>query len=112
MDSKELTRQIGQRLRAERHALGLSLSQVSERTGATLSKSRISNYEQGIRRMGLEEARLLAEALGTVSPMYLLCLEDERELENVRRCFLGSDAEGRRQIVTMAGEIRASHPTA
>jgi len=71
----ELTKKIGQRLREARHAQDLSLAQLSARTGS-LSKSRISNYEQGIRRMGLEEARLLAEALETVTPVYLLCLDD------------------------------------
>ncbi|WP_338081313.1 helix-turn-helix domain-containing protein [Allochromatium vinosum] len=81
MDSPELTEQIGQRLRAERKSLRLSLADLSERTG-TLSKSRISNYEQGIRRMGLEEARILADALGTVTPAYLLCLEDTRGSES------------------------------
>ena len=68
MDSRELTNQIGERLRAERKAQDLSLADLSERTNGQLSKSRISNYEQGIRRMGLEESQILSEALGTVSP--------------------------------------------
>jgi transcriptional regulator with XRE-family HTH domain len=66
-----LTTAIGQRLRAQRQALGLSLSELSKRTGG-LSKSRISNYEQGIRRMGVEEAEQIATALGTVTPAFLL----------------------------------------
>ena len=70
-----LTQAIGHRLRAHRQAVGLSLSEVSERTGGALSKSRISNYEQGIRRMGVEEATMLAEAIGTITPGYLLGLE-------------------------------------
>ena len=75
-DEHALTRSIGQRLRAQRQAVGLSLSELAQRTGG-LSKSRISNYEQGIRRMGLEEAEALATALGTVTPAYLLGLEGE-----------------------------------
>ena len=75
-ESQALTEAIGHRLRAQRQAIGLSLSELSERTGR-LSKSRISNYEQGIRRMGVEEAEALANALGTVSAAYLLHLEDE-----------------------------------
>jgi transcriptional regulator with XRE-family HTH domain len=111
MDSRELTNQIGDRLRAERKAQDLSLSELSERTDGSLSKSRISNYEQGIRRMGLEESRILSEALGTVSPIYLLCLEDEREIETLRRCFLDSDPIGRGLMLAMAKEIHKTHPT-
>lgn len=67
----ERTKQIGARLRKARHDAGLSPSGASERTGGLLSKSRISNYEQGIRRIGLEEAELIAGATG-VSAAYLL----------------------------------------
>jgi transcriptional regulator with XRE-family HTH domain len=79
-DAEDLTTAIGQRLRAQRLVLGLSLNELSERTGGALSKSRISNYEQGIRRMGVEQARLLSQALGTVSPAYLLYVENEHPL--------------------------------
>jgi transcriptional regulator with XRE-family HTH domain len=111
MDSRELTNQIGDRLRAERKAQDLSLADLSERTNGQLSKSRISNYEQGIRRMGLEESRILSEALGTASPMYLLCLEDEREIETLRRCFLETNPIGQGLMLTMAKEIHKTHPT-
>ncbi|WP_295583403.1 helix-turn-helix transcriptional regulator [uncultured Lamprocystis sp.] len=101
----DLTKKIGQRLRAARQAQGLSLSELSSRTGS-LSKSRISNYEQGIRRMGLEEAQELALALGTVTPIYLMCLEDtdplskdEREL--VER-YRNTDVRGRDTILKAA----------
>ena len=109
MDSRELTNQIGDRLRAERKAQGLSLADLSERTSGQLSKSRISNYEQGIRRMGLEESRILSEALGTASPMYLLCLEDEREIEHLRRCYIDTNPIGRRLMLAMAKEIHNTH---
>ena len=46
-----LTREIGERLRYARHSKGLSLGQLSALTGGALSKSRISNYELGIRRI-------------------------------------------------------------
>jgi len=101
----DLTKKIGQRLRAARQAQSLSLSELSSRTGS-LSKSRISNYEQGIRRMGLEEAQELALALGTVTPIYLMCLDDtdplskdEREL--VER-YRNTDARGRDTILKAA----------
>lgn len=109
MDSPELTAKIGQRLRTERKSLNLSLSELSERT-ETLSKSRISNYEQGIRRVGLEEARILADALGTVTPAYLLCLEDTRgsdspEERSLIQYFRASDDRHRRLMLNMAESI-------
>ena len=71
LNKDERTKQIGARLRKARHDAGLSLGGVSDRTGGLLSKSRISNYEQGLRRIGLEEAELIAGATG-VSAAYLL----------------------------------------
>ena len=56
--------EIGQRLKKLREDKGLSLSELSAATGKELSKSRISNYEQGIRRPGIEELELLAAVLG------------------------------------------------
>lgn len=79
---------IGLRLRAERHRLKLSLSQLAARTGDTLSKSRISNYEQGIRRIGLEGAVILGRALGDVSPAYLLGLDDSDPLSSAEHQLL------------------------
>lgn len=101
----DLTKRIGQRLRAARHEQKLSLSELSARTGG-LSKSRISNYEQGIRRMGLEEAQELAEALGTVTPTYLLCLDDTDPLTKQERelvqYFRHADERGRDTIIKIA----------
>lgn len=73
-----LNRTMGERLRAARNERGLSLSALAELTGGRYSKPRISNYEQGIRRMSVEVALGLAEALGTVTAGYLLCLDDEQ----------------------------------
>lgn len=101
----DLTKRIGQRLRAARQEQKLSLSQLSTRTGS-LSKSRISNYEQGIRRMGLEQAHVLAEALGTVTPTYLLCLEDTDPLSGTERKLIGhfrqADERGKETVLKVA----------
>jgi len=103
--SMDLTKRIGQRLRAARQAQGLSLSDLSGRTGS-LSKSRISNYEQGIRRMGLEEAQELAVALGTVTATYLLCLDDKDPLSQDERHLVDryrdTDSRGRETILKVA----------
>jgi transcriptional regulator with XRE-family HTH domain len=103
----DLTKRIGQRLRAARQDQKLSLSELSARTDS-LSKSRISNYEQGIRRMGLEEAQELASALGTVTPVYLLCLDDtdplsQRERELVEH-FRHADERGKETIIKIASD--------
>lgn len=105
----DLTKRIGQRLRAARHEQKLSLSDLSSRTNS-LSKSRISNYEQGIRRMGLEEAHELSVALGTVTPTYLLCLDDQDPLSQQERelleYFRKTDDRGKETILKIAaGEL-------
>jgi transcriptional regulator with XRE-family HTH domain len=101
----DLTKRIGQRLRAARQEQKLSLSDLSSRT-SSLSKSRISNYEQGIRRMGLEEAHELSVALGTVTPTYLLCLDDKDPLSSQERelvdFFRQTDERGRETILKVA----------
>lgn len=65
----------GTRLKAERERLGLSMSQLAART-KTISKSRINNYENGHRSLGVDVAKELAAALGC-TPAYLLCMEEQ-----------------------------------
>ena len=100
-----LNKKIGLRLRSARTGQKLSLSDLAART-KTLSKSRISNYEQGIRRMGIEEAQELAEALDGMTPSYLLCLDDAsplapEEWQLVER-YRGTDERGRGTILRVA----------
>lgn len=104
-----LSREIGERLRGARKGASLSLSQLAERTEGRLSKSRISNYEQGLRRMGVEEARELATALGTVSPGYLLCLDDPWNLDtdeiDILNRYRAADDRGRAFLRDAAGTL-------
>lgn len=86
---------------------GWSLNDLSKRTQDQFSKSRISNYEQGIRRMGLEAACQLAEAFGDVTPGWLLMLDDcgplsveERGLIDALRAM--SEKERRRVLELIA----------
>lgn len=101
----ELTKRIGLRLREARKAQNLSLAALAART-SSLSKSRISNYEQGLRRMGLEEARELASALGTASATFLLCLEDEGHVTERETALLDfyrhADTRGKDTILRVA----------
>jgi transcriptional regulator with XRE-family HTH domain len=101
----DLTKKIGLRVREERNRQRLSLAALSVRTGGVLSKSRISNYEQGLRRMGIEEAQALSTALG-VSATYLLCLDDAGFLSEEERVlieqFRRADARGRATLLALA----------
>jgi transcriptional regulator with XRE-family HTH domain len=103
-----LTREIGERLRYARHSKGLSLGQLSALTGDALSKSRISNYELGIRRMSVEAARLLADALGTCTPAFLLCVEDPMNLTadeiDLIQKYRATDAKGQALVRKKAHE--------
>ncbi|MBK1721201.1 helix-turn-helix domain-containing protein [Thiocystis violacea] len=105
----ERSQQIGARLRAERQRHGWSLSALSARTNGLLSKSRISNYEQGIRRMGLEAAEHLAAAFETVSPAWLLLLDEEHPLSDEEmqlvRDFRALDPQSQRQVLEMVAMI-------
>jgi transcriptional regulator with XRE-family HTH domain len=67
---------IGARIRELREAEGWSLTDLSKRTGDTLLKSTISNWEQGTRMPGPVEATILGTAFD-VSPAHILCLDDE-----------------------------------
>lgn len=69
-------KEAGKRLRAAREAKGWTLKQLSVRLGNILSESRLSNYEQGIRMLGVREALALYGVLG-VQPSYLLCVDVE-----------------------------------
>lgn len=54
---------MGERLGQARRRAGLPLSHLSVLTDYRLSKSRISNYEQGIRRLPVDVAQILAPIL-------------------------------------------------
>lgn len=66
-------KESGKRLRAAREAKGLTLQELSKRLGGLLSPSRLSNYEQGTRMLGVPESLALHTVLG-VQPSHLLCV--------------------------------------
>ncbi len=67
---------IAARLTAFRLDKGWKLREASIATDGLLSPSRISNYEQGLREMGIPEAKILAKAYGTTAA-HLLCLDHD-----------------------------------
>lgn len=73
---EEWKERIGARIKQLRELKGWSLGKLAIETGDRLKKSAISNYEQGTRMPGPEEAILLAEAMGE-SPAHILCLDDD-----------------------------------
>ena len=93
-------------MRDARKGQGISLAALASRTSDRLSKSRISNYEQGLRRMGIEKARTLANTLGTVSATHLLCLDDEGVLTDDEQAlieyFRRMDERGRAAVLAIA----------
>jgi transcriptional regulator with XRE-family HTH domain len=112
----ELTREIGRRLRAARHERGLSLAQLAVLTDGLYSKSRISNYEQGLRRPSIEAVQVLAEALVIVSAVQLPGVEggegnalsagEMRLLDAFRR----ADADWRRRLLDIAEAVQLDPP--
>lgn len=101
MDLKE---EIGRRIKKAREDAGLTLLELSKRVGH-LKVSRISNYEQGRRTPGPDEAKALARALG-VSAAYLLCVDAESELRPDEKALLenyrATDGRGRTTIIRIA----------
>lgn len=67
-------KEAGRRLKGAREAKGWTLLELSKRTGGLLSSSRLGNYEQGTRMLGIREALALHGVLG-VQPAYLLCVD-------------------------------------
>lgn len=76
MDIRE---QIGNRITKSRKTLGITIKELSARIGS-LSAARISNWEQGTRSPGPNEAKMLAEEL-QVSASYILCLTESPQGE-------------------------------
>jgi len=76
LSGSTLTRAIGRRLALTRQSRGLTLAQLAARTKGACSKSQISNYERGIRRISVESAWALAAALGDITPAWLLYVDD------------------------------------
>jgi len=70
--------------------------------GAGLSPTRIANYEQGTRRMGVEEAELLATIFTEYHAAYFLGLIDEREARMLALMRSG-DGPPRHSSVRKAG---------
>lgn len=72
---------IGERIRAHRRKLHMSLDELAKRTN--LSKSFLSQVERAVCSPSIESLGLIAEALGV--PMFLFFVEDDVERIVVRR---------------------------
>jgi transcriptional regulator with XRE-family HTH domain len=101
----QLNRQIGARIRERRKQLKLSLSKLSKRMDGAISSVALNNYENGLRRPGIEEVTQLSEIF-EVSPAWLLCLDDrpppnERERELIKH-FRRTDKRGRELLLQLS----------
>jgi SOS-response transcriptional repressor LexA len=77
-----IKKEIGKRILEARKAKGLTLKALGELAG-NLKQTRLTNWEQGTRAPGPEEIKLLAQAL-EVSPAFLMCLSDEKQLKQTK----------------------------
>ena len=113
-----LSVRIGRRLAQLRNEKKLTLEELAKATDDLLSKSRLSNYEQGTRRLAIEDAVILARELGS-SAAYLLCLDDDKSdlskdertlISNLRSLPGQEQAAYRRRIATLALAYREPVP--
>lgn len=74
----DFKKESGRRLRAARTAKEWTLEDLSRRLGGVFSPSRLSNYEQGLRMLGPQEALALAPVLG-VNASHILCVDVEED---------------------------------
>jgi len=77
-----IKQEIGKRILEARKAKGLTLKALGDLAGG-LKQTRLTNWEQGTRAPGPEEIKLLAQAL-EVSPAFLMCLSDEKQLKKTK----------------------------
>lgn len=99
----DIKAEAGRRIREARERLGLKLRDVEEAIPG-ISVSRLSNREQGINMIGVEEAKKLAPVLH-VSPGYILTVEDENPDERARliiRYWNALDDRGKDTVMRVA----------
>ena len=72
-----IKKRIGARIKSARAEAGLTMQELADKSG-TIKKSRLSNWEQGLRTPGPEEINKLSELLG-VSAAFLMCLTDKKD---------------------------------
>ena len=77
-----IKKEIGKRIYESRKAKGLTLKELGMLSG-NFKQTRLTNWEQGIRAPGPEEIKQLAQAL-EVSPAFLMCLSDDKQLKQTR----------------------------
>lgn len=71
-------KESGRRLAKARDARKWTLRELSQSLGGLLSPSRLSNYEQGLRKLSQQEALALSSVLH-VPASYLLCIDVNEE---------------------------------
>jgi len=94
-------RLVGLRIQAARKARGWSLREMCDHTD-WLEKSRLGNWESGLRMIGLDEAKIVAKLLG-VTTEHILCLDDSTlEEAQLVAHFRACDERGKRLLMKTA----------
>lgn len=113
-----LSWRIGRRVAELRRAREWSLEDLARETKDRLPKSRLSNYEQGTRRLDIEGAIILAGVFGC-SAAHILCLDDDQPILSAQEARLVDDLRVlpaseqqayARRITTLALAYRAPVP--
>jgi SOS-response transcriptional repressor LexA len=79
---QNIKKEIGRRIFEARKVKGLTLKALGELAGG-LKQTRLTNWEQGTRTPGSEGIKQLAQVLD-VSPAFLMCLSDEKQVKKAR----------------------------
>lgn len=78
-----IKKEIGKRIHEARKEKGLTLKALGKLAG-DFKQTRLTNWEQGIRTPGPEEIKQLAHIL-EVSPAFLMCLSDDKQLKPLKK---------------------------
>jgi transcriptional regulator with XRE-family HTH domain len=92
----------GERIRAARVAKGWSQDDLADATNGKLGGRRIGNWEQGTREVGIQEGKILQDALGEPAA-YLMGLIDE-----VDRELLALSSEAKKALLATARAMRGT----
>lgn len=93
----------GQRIRSVCRVLGLDRKELAKRT--KIGYSTLGNYEQGIRELGISEAKRIEKATGAPAA-YLMGLIDEDDME-----LLQAPLAARQAALQMIRSLSARAPT-
>lgn len=99
--------EAGRRIKSARDGLGMKLQEVCVKVPG-LTVSWLSNWEQGLRMISVEQAKRLGPVLN-ISQEYILTLQEEPGLDELKllELFRSADARGKRELFRYAESQQA-----